>query len=337
MNQNSGDITTSLVQSRFDDRTTGTFVWISPQIKHFGFKQYFFEQFRNTQTGFGRNVVRLVFSAPALHHVVHVGQLMLDLFRICGMFVNLVDGKYDWNTGSRSMVDGLDGLRHHVVVGCYNDNGNVSNLGTTGTHGGKRLVTRCIEESNLSAIFEFHIVRTDVLGDTTRFTCNYVGFTNVVEQRCLTVVDVSHDCDDRWTRFEICFRIFFFQNGFLNFNGDELYFIAKFICHNRHGFGIQTLVDGYEKSERHTGCNNLSRVNVHHAGKFTDRNKLCNFDDISVDIGLCTLFRHLLRVGKTFVATVFGSSCFLAFGGKTGKGLFDLLLYIFLVDLFFKR
>ena len=41
-------------------------------------------------------------------------------------------------------------------------------------------------------VVEFHAVGTDVLGDSTRFSCNDVGLSDVVQKRRLSVVNVAH-------------------------------------------------------------------------------------------------------------------------------------------------
>ena len=51
-----------------------------------------------------------------------------------------------------------------------------------------------------------HLVGTDVLRDAAGFAGDHVGPPDVVEQRCLAVVDVTHDGDDRRTAHEI-FRL----------------------------------------------------------------------------------------------------------------------------------
>ena len=80
------------------------------------------------------------------------------------------------------MVDSFLRLRHHVIIGSDNNDNHVRHLCTTGTHSGKRLMTRSIEERNLTSVFQFHVVSTDVLRDTTGFTGNNVRLTDIVEQ-----------------------------------------------------------------------------------------------------------------------------------------------------------
>ena len=80
------------------------------------------------------------------------------------------------------MVDGLDSLWHHIVVGRHDDDGEVGDFRTTGTHGGKRLMTGGIEECDMATVGEFHVICTDMLGDTTGLAGDHVGFTDIVEE-----------------------------------------------------------------------------------------------------------------------------------------------------------
>ena len=80
------------------------------------------------------------------------------------------------------MCDGLLGLGHDVIVGCHDDDGDVGNLCTAGTHGRESLVTRRVQEGHVTAVLKRDVVGTDVLGDTTRLTGNHVGLAYVVEQ-----------------------------------------------------------------------------------------------------------------------------------------------------------
>ena len=80
------------------------------------------------------------------------------------------------------MGNGLLGGRHDAIVSCHDDDGNISHLGTTGTHGGKGLVTRRVEERNSTTVLQLHVVCTYVLRNTTSLTGNDVGVTNIVQK-----------------------------------------------------------------------------------------------------------------------------------------------------------
>ena len=80
------------------------------------------------------------------------------------------------------MVDGLDGLRHNAVIGCYDQNGDIGYLRTTCTHGGKRSVTRGIEEGDRLAA-NLNAVCADVLGNAAGLALDDLGLADRVEQR----------------------------------------------------------------------------------------------------------------------------------------------------------
>ena len=113
------------------------------------------------------------------------------------------------------MGDSLLRSRHHRVVGSNDDDGNIRHLGTTGTHGSEGLVTRGVEEGNLATVLQLHVVGTDMLGDTTSLTGNNVGVADMVEQRCLTMVYVTHDGDNRCTADQVVLVILLFGDGVL--------------------------------------------------------------------------------------------------------------------------
>ena len=86
-----------------------------------------------------------------------------------------------------------------------------------------------------------------MLRDTSRFTGDHVCFTDIVEQRCFTVVDVSHDRNDRGTCLQHIFCFFFFLlDRFLNVHADKFNLESEFFCHDVDGFGVQALIDRYE-------------------------------------------------------------------------------------------
>ena len=225
--QHRSHIATAFVQTRFDDATCGLAVGVGLQLQHLGFEQHLFHQFVDTNTLLGRDVLTLVLTAPILYEEVHVGQLLLDFVGIGSRLINFVDCEYNGHTGGHGVVDGLLGLRHHVVVGSYDDDGNVGHLRTTGTHGGEGLVTRRIQEGDNTSVFERYVVGSDVLGDTSCFTRDDVGFADVVEQRGLTVIDVTHHGDNRGTGLQVFFSILFLHNGLCHFGADVLRLEAK--------------------------------------------------------------------------------------------------------------
>ena len=76
----------------------------------------------------------------------------------------------------------LLGSRHHSVVGSDDDDGDIGHLSATGTHSGKRLMTRSIEECYLASVLKLNVVCTDVLSDTTSLAGDNVCLAYIVEQ-----------------------------------------------------------------------------------------------------------------------------------------------------------
>ena len=126
------------------------------------------------------------------------GKLLLDLIDICADLIDLRDSDDDLGIRGTRVVDGLDCLRHDTVICSNYEDRDIRYLGTTGTHRGKCFVTRSIEERDLTALAADG-VSTDVLRDTAGLALNDGCRTDLVEERCFTMVNVTHDNNDRRT------------------------------------------------------------------------------------------------------------------------------------------
>ena len=232
------------------------------------------------------------------------------------------------------MVDSLLGLRHDVIVGCHNDDGNIRHLGTTGTHGGKCFVTRRIKERNLTSVFQRHVISTDVLRNTARFTGNHIRLTDIVEQRCLTMVYVTHHGYNRSTRFQIFLCILFFHDGLCHFRTYIFRLKAEFFSHQINGLGIQTLVNGHHDTDAHAGTDDLRNGYVHHIGQLVGCHKLCQLQYFAISHFLTFKLMHTVGSLFTFLLAVFGSFT-LAFRCEACQSFFHLFSNIFLTDFLF--
>src|SRR5699024_11224061 len=96
----------------------------------------------------GGNVDEHGVAAVLLRDQAVFGQLTTDLLRLRGLLVDLVDRDHDRDLRRLGVVDGLDRLRHHAVVGRDHDDRDVGRLGTPGTHSGERLVARGVDEGD---------------------------------------------------------------------------------------------------------------------------------------------------------------------------------------------
>ena len=130
-------------------------------------------------------------------------QLLLDASRIRLRQVDLVDRNDERNRRVPRVRDRLDGLRHDAVIGGDDEDDDVGDLRAARTHRGERLVARRVEEADLFAVRQCYVVRANVLRDTAGLAGDDVRLANVVEERRLPVVDVTHDRHDRRPRDEI--------------------------------------------------------------------------------------------------------------------------------------
>ena len=136
-----------------------------------------------------------------------LGEFLTHAVGIGAVLVDLVDGDDDGNAGRLRVVDRLDRLRHDAVIGSHHQNHDVGDFRTAGTHGGERLVTRGVDEGDLLVVV-IDDRCTDVLGDASGLGLGDARLADRVEQRRLTVVDVTHDRDDRRTRLEVAILVF---------------------------------------------------------------------------------------------------------------------------------
>ena len=145
------------------------------------------------------------------------------------------------------MVNGLFRLGHHPVIGSDHQHHDVRYLRTTGAHGGKGFVAGGVQEGNLPAIFQFHFVRTNMLGNPTGFPGYHIGIADVVQQGRFPVVHVSHDGNYRRAGLQIFGIIFLFRNFFNDFRSKLLflfYLVTELFGQQLNGVQIQTLIDG---------------------------------------------------------------------------------------------
>ena len=144
------------------------------------------------------------------------------------------------------MVNSLDCLRHDGVIGCDDDNRKVGELCTTCTHRCKGFMTRSIEECDTTPVRKHHVVCTDMLGNTSGLTGDDIRISDVVEEGCLTMVDVSHHCDDRRSCHEICLVLRLLSvlvYLILDIRGHELYFVSELLCNKHKCLCVKSLVD----------------------------------------------------------------------------------------------
>ena len=262
--QEGSNCAAAFVQTCLYDDTFGRCIDWGSKLQNFGFEQDGFEQCIDVQAFFSGNVDKLYIAAPFVRHDFVSSQLLADTLRVGGFFIDFVDGNHHRYARSFSVGNRLDGLRHHAVVGCNHKNHDIGCFRTARTHSGKRFVTRSIQEGNHAA-WGFNVVCTDVLGNAARFALYHFGAADVVQQRSFTVVDVTHDGNDRRTRQCFGFHGFhaFIQECFRIVGGSRFADVAEFFYHNQGGVLVDGLVDGDHHAHFHQGFNHFDAFNGH--------------------------------------------------------------------------
>ncbi len=179
------------------------------------------------------------------------------------------------------MVYRLHSLGHHVVIGGHYDDGEVGHLGSAGTHGGERLMARGVEESDVTAVVQFHVVGSDMLCDTSGLAGDHICFADIVEKRSLTVVHVSHHGYNRGTGHEVFLLVSGSLDGFGHIGADKVCLESELLGHDVDGLGIESLVDRHHHTEIHTGGNDLVDGHVHKAGKVVGGDELGDFKNLA--------------------------------------------------------
>ena len=70
-------------------------------------------------------------SAPILRNQFILGKFLFYPLHIGTGLVDLVDSHNNFHTCCLGMVDGLNGLGHHTVIGCHHQNRDIRGLGTS--------------------------------------------------------------------------------------------------------------------------------------------------------------------------------------------------------------
>ncbi len=123
--------------------------------------------------------------------------------------IHLVDGYQNRNFRRLGVAQRFQCLRHDAVIRRDNEHDDVRDVRAACAHGTERRMTGRVEESDLcEPLFLVRMrdgnrISADVLRDAAGFARRDVRLADDVEQRCFTMVNVTHDGDDRRARLEI--------------------------------------------------------------------------------------------------------------------------------------
>jgi hypothetical protein len=244
----------ALVEARLDHDTLCRHIARRLQFQQFCLEKDRIQQRVDAITGHRRYVHKLVITAPLLGNHLLRRQFILDAIRVRPFLVNLVDRHDQRHLRRLGVLDRLDSLRHHPVISGDDKNHDVRAARTACAHGRKRGVPRRVEERHHAAV-RVDVIRTDVLRDATGFTGRDLGLADVVKERGLAVIDVSHDRDHRRPRLRrtLVLGEVFRQVLLQRVGADQLDPVPQFLDHQRRRVLVDHLVDRRHDPELHKG------------------------------------------------------------------------------------
>ena len=276
--QHGGDGAASLLQTRFDHIARGQTRGRRLEFEYFGLQQDAVEQLIDAHAGFRRDRHEDVLAAPLFGNDAVFGELLPDLLRIGFGLVHLVERHDDGHFGRLRVLDGFDGLRHDAVVRAHHQDHDVGDLGAACTHGAERRVTRGIEKGH-HALRSLDVVCADVLGDAAGLARRHLGAPDVIEQRGLAVIDVTHDGHHRRTGQHLESRVglalqIVLDDIFLAQHGG----MAHLLDHQHRGVLFDHLIDGRHDAHVHHDLDDFGGLDRHFLRQFAHRHRLGDRD-----------------------------------------------------------
>ena len=191
-------------------------------------------------------------------------ELVFNSVGISTLFVHLVDGNNEGNTGGPGVLNRFFCLRHDAIICRNNEDDDICRFCSACTHGGEGRVSRRIEEGNHPLIC-FHVISTNVLSNATRFSNSNARTSNVVQQRRFTVVYVTHYRHNR--RAEL-WRALLARHRFLELLleliiGFQLDSMAKLFNDKTRRILVNHLIDRCHHTELHKLFDNNPGFNRH--------------------------------------------------------------------------
>ena len=208
--QKTGNGTSTLIELRLNHYAIGFTVRIGLEFQNIRLQGDIFQKIFQTFSGFRGYGATDGTSAIIFRNQIISHEFLLYLLYICRRFINLIDGYNNLGVGSLGMVNCLYRLRLNSVIGSHNQHGNIRRLCSTHTHSGKCLMSGGIQERNdsrLTVHLDGNLISTDRLCNAAMLPAGHIGVSNRVQNGRLTVIDVSHNNNDRGTGLQILLLI----------------------------------------------------------------------------------------------------------------------------------
>ena len=171
-----------------------------------------------------------------------------------------------------------------------------------------------------------------MLRDATSLAGDNVGVADVVEQRCLTVVYVSHHGHNRRTRQQIFLGVGLLVDCLRHFRTDIFCLETEFFCYKVDGLSIESLVDGNHHADIHTCGDNLVDRHIHHQCQVVGCHEFCYAQRLAFLCLQCGFLALALFKSLTLLFSPF-STLLLRLVGEARKCFLNLLLHVFFADL----
>ena len=286
------DRSAALVELGLDDRPDRGPLRVGLELLEVGHEQDHVEQVVEPEPGLRRDGHERRVAAVLLDDDVRLGQLGLDPVRVGVGLVDLVEGDDDRHLRGAGVVDRLERLGHHAVVGGDDDDRDVGDPGAAGAHRRERLVAGRVEEDDPPAVLRGDLARPDVLGDPAALAGRDLGRPDRVEQARLAVVDVAHDGHDRGPGLEER-RLVLLVEDLLGRLGRGLlalalggpggghglgHLVAELAGDERRGVAVDELVDRREDPALDQLADDVGRVDAEQLGELLDRDRAGQLD-----------------------------------------------------------
>src|SRR5438132_1108416 len=147
-----------------------------------------------------------------------VQQLFFSSNDICRRKIDLIGrNHYLYARRGFGVNNGFNGLRHEAIVGCDNEHNDIGDIRPPRAHRRKGSVPRRVDKGKCRAIV-INAIGADMLSNAAGFARRDTGFANGVHQRCLAMINMSHERDNRCPQLEF----FFLFNDRRRGCGDDL-------------------------------------------------------------------------------------------------------------------
>src|SRR5580700_6132728 len=263
LHDHSGYRSATFIHARFQHGSLRRHVGIGLQFAHVTDQQNHFQQLGNIFLGFGGNFHHHRVAAPIFRHQTLFRQLPLHALYLRVRLIHFVDRDDDRHAGSPRVRNCFFGLRHHAVIGRYDQHDDVRHLGAARTHACERFVTRRIHKHDALAL-HVRLVGANVLRDSAGLAARHVRFTNGVQQTGFAVIHVTHYGHDRSARHFVARALFlhFFFLHQLFFERDHLHHAVERFGQIRRSRHIQRLIDAGKYTAVEQRLEQILRANV---------------------------------------------------------------------------